>query len=159
MARASGRVRNAAVCQNGRQTRRHQSVLKLNGPLRVKIVNNLLARGGPVVLAANAIARRNVTLAGNDYYGPAGTWTVRWGKASYHSLRRWRNATSQELVHGRRTGLTLRPVFEGADFVLRPGSALRHAGLDLPRMFGLQPGTEYYSGAPYQPSRPAIGAQ
>ena len=160
----SGRVRNAAVYQNTVVMTRagRQSVLKLNGPLRgVKIVNNLLvaSRRGPVVLAATAIARRNVTLAGNDYYGPAGTWTVRWGKASYHSLRRWRHATSQELVHGRRTGLTLRPVFDGADFVLRPGSALLHAGLDLPRMFGLQPGTEYYSGTPYQPSRPAIGAQ
>jgi hypothetical protein len=164
-------VRNAAVYQNTVVMTRaeQQSALKLSGPLRrVKVVNNLFvaSRRGPVVLAATAIARRNLTLAGNDYYGPAGTWTVLWGKASYHSLRSWRDATGQELVHGRRTGLTLRPVFQGPmsatngrAFVLRPGSALLHAGLDLPRVFGLQPGPEYYSGAPYQPSRPAIGAQ
>jgi hypothetical protein len=168
----SGRVRNAAVYQNTVVMTRaeRQSALKLSGPLRrVKVVNNLFvaSRRGPVVLAAPVMARRNLTLAGNDYYGPAGNWTVLWGKASYHSLRSWRNATGQELVHGRRTGLTLRPVFEGpvsganggAGFVLRPGSALLHAGLDLPRMFGVQPGPEYYSGEPYQPSRPAIGAQ
>lgn len=168
----SGRVRNAAVYQNTVVMTRaeQQSAVKLSGPLRrVKVVNNLFvaSRHGLVVMAANAIARRNLTLAGNDYYGPAGTWTVRWGKASYHSLRSWRTATGQELVHGRRTGLTLRPVFEGpvsgasggAGFVLRPGSALLHAGLDLPRLFGLQTGSEYYSGAPYQASRPAIGAQ
>jgi hypothetical protein len=167
----SGRVRNAAVYQNTVVMTRaeQQSALKLSGPLRrVKVVNNLFvaSRRGPVVLTATAIVRRNLTLAGNDYYGPAGTWTVLWGKASYHSLRSWRNGTGQELLHGRRTGLTLRPVFQGPmsatngrAFMLRPGSALLHAGLDLPRVFRLQPGPEYYSGAPYQPSHPAIGAQ
>jgi hypothetical protein len=168
----SGRVRNAAVYQNTVVMTRaeQQCSFKLSGPLRgVKVTNNLFvaSRRGPVVLAATAMARRNVTLAGNDYYAPAGTWKVLWGKASYHSLRHWRTATRQELVHRRLTGLTLRPVFEGptsetdgkAGFVLRPGSALRHAGLDLPRLFGLRPGPHYYSGRPYRPGRPAIGAQ
>lgn len=163
----SGQVRNAAVYQNtvimtGDEP---QSALKLSGPLRAdKLVNNLFVatRRGPVVVAENVLARSNVTLAGNDYYAPAGTWKVQWGNASYRSLSSWRTATGQELVRGRRTGRTLRPVFEGSGtpgFVLRPGSALRHAGLDLPQLFGLQPGPGYYSGAPYQPSRPAIGAQ
>jgi hypothetical protein len=161
----SGRVRNAAVYQNTVVMTRAEDQaalkLKLKGPSHgVKIVNNLfVAPRGPAVWAVNAIARRNITLAGNDYYGPAGTWTVWWGPVPYHSLASWRDATGQERVHGRRTGLTLRPLFSGPRFVLRPASALRHAGLDLLRVFGIQPGAEYYSGTPYQPSRPAIGAQ
>lgn len=46
----------------------------------------------------------------------------------------------------------------GAGFILRHGSPLRHAGLDLPRLFGLAPGPVNYVGTPISARHLNIGA-
>lgn len=167
-----GRVKNAAVYQNTVVMARtgSQATLKVSGPLQgVRVLNNIFvaSSAGPLVLAINPMTRSQVVLAGNDYWAPAGQWTVTWGTVLYHSLRAWRAATGQERLGTRLTGLVLPPLFAGplsgqhggAGFALQPRSRLRQAGLNLRLLFGLRAGPVYYSGRPYPVSTPDVGAQ
>jgi hypothetical protein len=167
-----GRTTNLAVYQNtvvmGKAG--SQPALKLYGTLRrVRVLNNIFVGSsrGPVVYAINDQTRSDVLLSGNDYVAPTGNWLVRWAGATYGSLLTWRAATNEELVKGKRTGLTSAPLFVhpaparsgGAGFALRRASKLHGAGLDLVRLFGLHPGKVNYAGRSYRAARPNVGAE
>lgn len=168
----SGRTANAAVYQNTvvMEPVGPQTTLKLNGALRRdRVFNNIFVGSsrGPLVYGLTQLTSSQVRLAGNDYVAPPGDWLARWSSARYHSLAAWRTATGQEHVDGKRTGLTAAPLFVhpapaqsgGAGFALRRASMLRNRGLNLVRLFGLQPGKVNYAGKSYRFGRPNIGAQ
>jgi hypothetical protein len=48
---------------------------------------------------------------------------------------------------------------DGSGFALGPRSPLRGAGLDLPALFGVQPGPSTFSGRATSLSAPDVGAQ
>lgn len=138
-------------------------------PRGVKVLNNIFSAssGGLVARAVHSYARSGVLLAGNDYAAPSGHWNVIWAQAAYFSLGTWRAATGEELVRGRQTGRMLLPRFVGPTFGLARGGAgfalvarspLRHAGLDLVRLFGLRPGRVDFGGKRYSITSPSVGA-
>jgi hypothetical protein len=168
-----GRTTNAAVYQNTvvMATAGAQTTLKLYGkPLRDRVFNNAFVGSsrGPLLYAIHPVTTSEVRLAGNDYVVPTGTWLVKWGSSAvYYSRATWRAATAEEIVRGQPTGLDVLPHFVnpaparsgGAGFALKRTSALRGAGLDLARLFGVHPGKVNYGGRPYRTDRPNVGAQ
>ncbi len=146
-----------------------QTTVKLYGtPRRVRVLNNIFvgSSGGPLVYAVFPLTTADVLLAGNDYLAPAGHLTLKWARTEYGSLNAWQAATHEELVNGKRTGLTAAPLFVqpatgksgGAGFALKPASPLRGSGLDFLRLFRLHPGKINYGGKPYRAQRPNVGA-
>lgn len=149
-----------------------QPALKLYGtPHLDGVFNNIFvgSSGGPLVDAVHPTTRSDVLLAGNDYLAPSGraSWLIKWASVLYDSRATWRAGTSEETVRGRPTGLDVTPRFVnpaparsgGAGFALRRASALRGAGLDLVRLFGVRTGKINYAGRPYPAGRPNVGAQ
>ncbi len=97
------------------------------------------------------------------------------GPRTYGSVASWRAATSEEIVAGQKTGLTVNPEMigpvqglsaevaagqssAGNGFILRPGSPLRSKGLDLAG-FGLDSGWLNYAGTRQPALHPDVGAQ
>lgn len=147
------------------------------GPLvkGITVRNNIfLIRDGAVVDAQVSLTRAQALLQGNDYYAVAAPVTIIWGPAVYSSVGSWRSATGQEMVHGHPAGLSADPGLRGPVIGLRarsPGvpavgrgfaprraSPLVGAGLDLPRLFGLDPGPENYAGQPVSAANLNVGA-
>lgn len=176
---AGGWVDNGTFYQNTIILTRgnKQPVVKLTGILHhVRMFNNILvAASGPVVevvpplnkALAHPMTTANALLAGNDYRATAGPLFVQWGlKTEYFSIAAWQAATGEEKAGGKATGLTLDPLFVGplsgprgaAGFVLRKGSPLVGAGLNLNLLFGITPGKTDLAGKPYAVIKPNIGA-
>jgi hypothetical protein len=128
---------------------------------------------GLVVDSRGALPRSAVLLQGNDYFSTAGTWAALWGNATYYSLAAWRAGTGQEMRAGKATGYAVSPGLAGqvlglrvtragggrTRFQLRPGSPLVGAGLDLTRLFGVQPGPANYAGRAVTSTALNVGAQ
>lgn len=141
----------------------------------IAVRNNIFATDfRPVVAATQAVSPAVASLQGNDYFSASGPWAVDWGVKAYNSLASWRAATSQETVAGQKTGYTVNPDLTGPvlglqvkaatsqpgtgnAFVLRAGSPLLGAGLDLTR-FGIRAGPSDYTGKKISAQHPNIGA-
>jgi hypothetical protein len=177
----AGRVRDASVYQNtvvmsAAAGDRH-AALWLGGVHGVTVRNNIfmVEHAGPIVIAEPALPASAALLQGNDYVATGRGWSLRWGRDSYRTVRSWRKVTGQETVRGRPVGLTADPHMagpvlgltmstatdphRGAGFVLLGRSALLGAGLDLVRLFGIDPGSDDYSGRPVSRRHPNVGAQ
>jgi len=177
----AGRVSNASVYQNTvvmpAAAGEPHAALWLGSVHGVTVRNNIfmVTRPGPIVIAAPALPASAALLQGNDYFATARQGSIRWGPGTYRTLRSWRKITGQETVRGRPTGLTVDPQMAGpvlglttstaadhdggAGFVLLGTSPLLGAGLDLARLFGVDPGSGSYSGRPVPRQDPNIGAQ
>jgi len=178
----AGRVTGAAVYQNtvimGPQAGGiPHSALWLGKIRRVAVRNNLFVVDhlGPIVISLHHVARSAALLQGNDYFSAAHRWQVLWGLgSSYGTLRAWRRATGQERVGGQPAGFAVYPRLagpvvgltrtstrdpgSGAAFVPANGSPLVGAGLDLRRLFRMDPGSVTFSGRPVRSRAPNIGA-
>ena len=152
-------------------------VLRLGPAVRgISVRNNIFStEAGPLVADKNALVTSEAVLQGNDYYTVLGPWRLIWGMTTYGSMSEWRAATSEETVGGTPTGSDVNPGFvdpvtglnahsaaedasAGAGFVLKPGSALAGAGLDLSSL-GLTPVPANYAGTPRSVRHPNVGAQ
>jgi hypothetical protein len=178
----AGRVTGAAVYQNtvimGPQAGGiPHSALWLGKIRRVTVRNNLFVvdHVGPIIISLHHVARSAALLQGNDYFSAAHRWQVLWGLgSSYGTLRAWRQATGQESVGGRPAGLAVNPRLagpvvgqastsaadpgSGVGFIPADGSPLVGAGLDLRRLFHMDPGSVTFSGRPVRSRTPNIGA-
>jgi hypothetical protein len=176
----SGGVSDTAVYQNTVVMQEladgSSPALKLGAGVQgITVRNNIFsAPSGPVVAAEDVVSATAALLQGNDYYTPSPDWWILWGPASYPSLAAWRTATGQEIVNGQPAGLSADPDLTGpvlglratawnaaaaSGFRLRPGSPLIGSGLDLSRLFSMDPGPSDFSGAPASVLHPNIGAQ
>ena len=172
-----GFVKNSAVYQNtvimAPQTAGMVPALQLSKYVSGDTVhNNLFAvHGGAVIAAKGDLRPGQAELQGNDYYS-ALPWSVNWDGSLYSSMPAWRSATGEETLNGHPVGLDANPDLTGpylglgltapggtgAGFILRRGSPLLHAGLDLRRLFGLDPGPVNYAGTPISAKHLNIGA-
>ena len=177
----SGFMRNTGIYQNTvvmqAQPGNYSPALVLGGDVHgITVRNNIfMSPVGPIVVAHSTLTTSAALLQGNDYAAAVPDWSVLWGPTTYTSLATWRSATGQEIVAGRPAGFTADPRLAGPflglrsgapgsaglarGFVLRPGSPLIGAGLDLSRLFGGPPGLRYFSGALIPARHPDIGAQ
>jgi hypothetical protein len=174
-----GREVNSSVYQNtvvdGKQP--HQYALVLAATLRgVTVRNNIfMNQSGPVILARSVIQPSVALLQGNDYFSAESPVSVQWGPTTtYTSLRAWRAGTGQEKAFGRPVGMTanpdLGPVFSlpggpaarlslGDRFVPAEGSPVMGHGMDLERLFGVNPGAMNFAGTGISLRFPTLGAQ
>ncbi|MFE6157382.1 right-handed parallel beta-helix repeat-containing protein [Streptomyces sp. NPDC056486] len=119
--------------------------------------NNFVTDGSPLALVDRGLTAKNVVMQGNNYRAPQGQWTLQWGDHAYTGLGTWRTATGQERVDGQPSGLTLDPCLAGGELpsISSPGDVERFApdcaaltgkGLDLQKLFGIDPGSVDYFG-------------
>jgi parallel beta helix pectate lyase-like protein len=177
----AGRIMHAAIYQNtvvmfDRPGPYFAIPLVLGqGLVRTTIRNNIFVTYHPglTVDSRQPLPRSAVLLQGNDYFSAAGQWEALWGGTSYNSLSAFRSGTGQEELAGRATGFAVGPRLTGPvlglhvtqaggggrAFLLRPGSGLLRAGLDLLRLFGVSPGHVDYSGHRVSVRAPNVGAQ
>jgi len=154
------RIYNNTVVMTGTGAKQGPAVRLRNHPVDVSVRNNvLITDGSPVVSAAETYTPQQVVLQGNDYFASAGTWQVRWGPATYHSLGQWRSAQHQEQAGGKPTGLTADPCLAGgpapsvtstaqAPRIVPTCDAVAGKGVGLSALFGIDPGpTDWFGTA------------
>jgi hypothetical protein len=142
----------------------------------ITVRNNVfLVHSGSVVVAQRLrLGSGQVLLQGNDYYAVASPVTIIWGPAVYPSMASWQSSMGQEMLNGRWVGRAADPYLRGPLIGLRvtvPGAApvirrftprgtspLVGTGLNLPALFGLNPGPDNLAGQPVRASRRDIGA-
>lgn len=168
-------VRNLDIYQNtvvmtALKNGRSGAALRLmDGHHGVTVRNNtFVTDGSAMVLADVDLTAANILVQGNNYRAPQGQWTVQWGDHGYTGLAAWRKATGQERVDGRPSGLTVDPCLAGGELpsITSPDDAhlfapdcdaLADKGLDLRRLFGIDPGSgDYFGRAVGTP--PPVGA-
>jgi hypothetical protein len=154
------RIYNNTVVMTGTGAKQGPALRLRKNPVGVSVRDNILITdGSPVVSAATAYTPRQVVLQGNDYAVSAGTWQIRWGPSTYHSLGQWRSAQGQEQAGGRPTGLAADPCLAGgpAPSVASTAQAPRIVptcdrvagkGVDLRAAFGIDPGPVDWFGNP-----------
>jgi hypothetical protein len=172
-----GFVQNSAIYQNtvimAPQAGGMAPALQLGKRAKSETVyNNVFAVHSGAVIDAKAYLRPGqAELQGNDYYS-AYPLSINWGGSLYSSLGTWRSATGEEKLNGRPVGLAANPDLAGpylglhiktpggtgSGFTPRIRSPLVRAGLDLPRLFGLNLGPGNYAGTPISPQHLNIGA-
>ena len=136
-------------------------------PRNLRVRNNLFysnqsATGSVKLLDSPAEA--SYLFQGNNYFDSSNRFAIRWGQSSYGSLSAWLTAaTSQERVNGGIVGKNLDPqltapgaggtignaqLLESAltAYKLQPGSPLINGGLNLPGLFGTNPGNRDFYG-------------
>lgn len=129
--------------------------------------NNLLQTSGGLAMVYN-VATQGVVLQGNAYWSSGSPLLFQCG-GDYNSLEAWREATGQEQVGTRATGIVAnpgllqpgaggtlagRPLSSLNSYQLQPNSTLLNTGLDLMAEFGVHPGPRDFFGTP----TPARGA-
>lgn len=133
---------------------------------QLTIYNNIFVTQGPQIIGAE-----HGKFAGNLY------WSV--GERGFRvdafkSLQEWSAATGQEMAHGKLAGIFADPLLrkdgnglltdpkrlqELAEYQVLPGSPAIGAGLDLRRLFSIEPGRRDYYGNALPASGPlSIGA-
>lgn len=130
----------------------------MDGERGVSVRNNtFVTDGSPLALVDRGLTAENVLVQGNNYRAPQGQWALQWGDHTYTGLDTWRTATGQERVEGRPSGLTVDPCFIGGELpsigsprdahLFAPEcDALADKGLDLHKLFGIDPGPVDYFG-------------
>ncbi|MEW2062368.1 right-handed parallel beta-helix repeat-containing protein [Streptomyces sp. NPDC007002] len=139
------------------------------GQTGVALRNNILVtEHAPLITAEAGLGTRDVILQGNDYAASAGPWSIDWAGRSFAGLGAWRDATGQERVDGRPSGLNADPCFAGgaspavrsaadARLIVPDCASLAGRGLDLRALFGTDAGAVDYFGRPAG-TPPPIGA-
>jgi len=153
-------------------------VVLVYGTTNVHFRNNIFLTAGGVPLVEARAEQKGLVFQGNDYWpspGSGGTFCIKWAGASFGSLDPWRAATGQEKNATANTGLSVDPqladpgkgVIIGnpdllnalAAYKLLPGSPMIGAGLDLRRLFRIDPGpNDFYGTTLAQTGATAIGA-
>jgi len=125
--------------------------------------NNIIdtVAGVPSVVALDHSTGVGLSFQGNDYYTSGAPFQIVWNGATYSNLSSWRVATSQEVVSGTQTGLTVDPGFVNPGggtvgdptrldaltaYTLRATSPMVDVGLNLPTLFGVNPGVRDFNG-------------
>ena len=123
--------------------------------------NILIAKGGaPLILSKKS--QTNINFQGNNYWTYGGRFSVKWLSPNYTSLTAWRTATGQESLNGTPTGTHVDPQITnpGAGgtigdpnllttltaYRLNSTSPLIDTGLNLPILFGVDPGLSDFFG-------------
>ncbi len=128
----------------------------VRGTTDVHFRNNIFMAVGNVLLLEAAAGQPGLLFQGNNYWADGGAFRIKWADAIFKDLDSWRAATGQEKFGNKLAGRAVDPqlVDPGqnvtigdpdqlstlAAYKLRPDSPMIGAGLDLRRMFGLDPG-------------------
>ncbi|MBC8003635.1 MAG: beta-glucosidase, partial [Opitutaceae bacterium] len=132
----------------------------------VLIANNLLMTSGRVPLVEVSEEQlngaRNLRFQGNNYFSATRDFSIRWAGRRFASLESWRKSVAQEIRDGIAIGLSADPKLsnpgkggflvdlaqpgELVAYRLKKSSPMRHAGLNLQTLFGVERGVVDYFG-------------
>jgi hypothetical protein len=134
-----------------------------------QISNNIFYRTHGEIMSVTEPSSLNFT--GNDYFGHG---AIIWNSNPYSTFGAWQAATNQEKAGGTNMGQTVEPqlvVYGGGptrgigyspssltEYQLQLGSPMLNAGLDLTRLYGIEPGTTDYYGVAVSAHSLPIGA-
>jgi hypothetical protein len=128
--------------------------------------NNIFmtTQGVPLVQTSASIDGTDLLFQGNDYFASGAAFVILYGGQTYNGLNSWRNATGQEKLNGSPVGFSTDPQLNNpggggtvgnADLLatltayqLKPTSPLKNSGLNLPALFGIDPGPQDFYGDP-----------
>lgn len=135
-----------------------------NSTAELRVRNNIFQTRGEIPIVEVVKGQKGLLFQGNDYFSIGGHFEIKWLGVTYKDLGEWRAATGQERADGRNVGLSVDPrlrapggggalnnaeLTETLDaYRLQGGSTLIAAGLDLSRLFRLNPGSRDYYGGP-----------
>lgn len=140
--------------------------------------NIFIAADGRRLVNLNKALTREIRFQGNVYWTPNGAFEIQAGPSRVSSLAQWRKqkpgAFQEALNGGKAVGGSVDPGLEGPPTApilgdtarlgeltawrLKPGSTLAGKGLNLKRLFGLDPGPRDYFGTPLPVIAWSIGA-
>lgn len=135
----------------------------------ISVRNNIFQTAGGLPLVDVPTGHNNLLFQGNSYSASDGNFWIKWNEAIFVNLTDWRAATGQERVGDSDVGMIAEPNFRGAiaddlpdngslppaAYRLLDASPLVDAGLDLERLFRLDPGDRDYFGTTL-PQRAAL---
>ncbi len=137
--------------------------------------NNLFVTVGGMPLLDISRDRPGLRFQGNGYWSSGEKFTIKHGGSTYDGLATWRDAKGQEKYGSRDTGLRANPRLNDPgnggtignpgrlssliSYKLGRGSSMIDAGLNLERLFNVDPGpTDFYGGKISQGNGPDVGA-
>jgi hypothetical protein len=130
--------------------------VKIQGPTQVvHFRNNLFYSGDGLSSLRIDPQQDGLLFQGNAYISPDPEPVIEWAGTSYHGLSTWRTAAHQEAMGARLVGVQAQESLDKPPRTYGPGHLLpifvpilKGAGLDLKTLFGLDPGSRDYCGAP-----------
>jgi hypothetical protein len=149
-----GKVRDALIYHNtvvtGPSASGVPAAIRIDaGSTGITVLNNIFQTSDGVPQAR--IQGGGVTMQGNNYYSAERAVRIIWNGLTYTSLPAWRTATGQERLDGADVGQAVDPALDGLR--LQGGSTLVDAGLELPALFGIDPGHHDHFGTPLPAGR------
>jgi hypothetical protein len=140
----------------------------------VHVRNNIVQTTGGLGLVDVGGGQNGVLFQGNDYFPTGAGFRILWQRRTYTSLSDWRAVTGQERLGAESVGWSVDPQLRSAGgdaaddvsplerfdaYRLQDTSPLIGAGLDLARLFGLDPGAiDYYGAVLPRRASPSVGA-
>lgn len=134
----------------------------LGTPFRVRICNNIIVTSGTpysILVERTPANPDDLRFLGNVYYNvnDSERIPIAWGNDSYSSVASWMSGTGQETLGSVPVGLAADPQLTNpgagyaGGYLLLSTSPVRHTGLDLRTLFGIDPGGRDYFGNPLPP--------
>jgi len=174
-------VENVAIYNNtvfvGATMRKEAAAFRASGTAHnnVLVSNNLFVNAGTDNPIVDIKDKNDLFFHGNNYYPQEGRLRISYHGKQYFGLKTWRAETNQEMLDNRATGLSEDPRLKSPGrggtvanvkelqrlraYQLHNRSPMIDAGLDLAKVFNLDPGGQDFFGTPL-PQREAydIGA-
>lgn len=131
-------------------------------PQRVRIWNNVIVTKNTrysILVERPPANPDDLQFLGNVYcnVNDSERIPIVWGNDSYSSVTSWRSGTGQETLAGGPVGAAADPQLtnpgsgDERGYLLLSTSPVRHTGLDLKTLFGIDPGSRDYFGNPLPP--------
>jgi hypothetical protein len=156
------------------EAKKHPSALFIHKSTNCRVHNNLFIAAS-CALADIGTDTSSLRIQGNHFWARAGPFLVRHAGEECRSLAAWRRHADVERLNGKDVGSTGDPLLSGPlpgvppteasnrtaleRFKLRAGSPLGAAGLDLRKLFGVDPGDKDFWGNKLPRDLPAaVGA-
>ncbi len=124
-----------------------------NTIFNTRIHNNIIVKNTPSidwVIRLRNCTSATYTFQGNCYWCSGGPVSYSWSGATYNGIAAWRAGTGQEMLSGNPVGYETNPLLVNpggsadTDYKLQASSTMKDAGLNLPALFGIDPGPHDY---------------
>ncbi|MDB6059765.1 MAG: parallel beta-helix repeat-containing protein [Verrucomicrobiales bacterium] len=163
-----GAITNASIFNNtvymANTTPSPAALVLSTGMVNSRIQNNIFQTAGGAQLAWIASGQSGLSLQGNDYWPGAGAFAIVDSSKSYSGFASWQTATGREKLGSANVGLNVDPRLVSAGggallndatllpnlaaYKLQTNSPMLDAGLNLPKLVGINAGTRDFYGVP-----------
>jgi hypothetical protein len=126
-------------------------------PKDIKIYNNIFVISGGIPIIDSESDEKTIVFRNNNFFTNNSNWHIIWGKSTFQSLEEWSQQTGQERNNEQFTALSVNPNFTDCGgrndffskqiaYCLKPDSPLIDKGLDLKKIYQIEPGESDFRG-------------